>query len=542
MSLQLRPYQREAVDSLGAWFEENHDGNPLVVIPTAGGKSLIIATFVKEAIEAWPDTRVIVLTHVKELIAQNYAELIGFWPDAPAGIYSAGLGKRDLRSRILFAGIQSIHRRAYDLQRVDLVLVDEAHLIPRSTETTYGRFLADLLQINPHMRVVGFTATPFRLDSGLLHEGDGALFRSVAYEAHMRDLIEQSYLCPPISGHTLARINTDGIRTVAGEFNASQLEAAATDPDAVAGIVREVVAAGQDRRGWIVFGVGLEHCTMLRDGIRAAGISCEAIFGDTLPGERDRLVRDFKAQRIRCLVSVGVLTTGFNAKHVDLIALARPTKSTSLYVQMIGRGTRLSPGKENCLILDFGGNIERHGPVDAPRVKTPGEGGGEMPTKKCEARTVAGDWYDGCGADNLIAAVKCCGCGAPFPRESKVDTAASGHAILTSHIQPEWVEVSSVSYRRHEKPGKPASLCVTYMCGFVAHREWVCLEHTGIPRAKAVSWWQKRTRSGLVPNTVNEALVAFKALAKPAAIQVRPVGKFTEIVGTRFEPAMREVA
>lgn len=534
MTLALRQYQRDAVDGLNRWLETHRQGNPLVVIPTAGGKSLIIGTFIQKALGAWPDTRVIVLTHVKELIAQNYAELIGFWPDAPAGIYSAGLGKRDLRSRILFAGIQSIYRKAYDLQRVDLVLVDEAHLIPRSAETTYGRFLADLRQINPHLCIVGFTATPFRLDSGRLHEGDGALFSDIAYEVSMRELIEQGFLCPPISGHTLARINTDGIRTVAGEFNSQQLEAAATDPDVVEGIVKEVVAAGENRRGWIVFGVGLEHCTMLRDGIRALGVSCEAIFGNTQPGERDRLIRDFKAQRIRCLVSVGVLTTGFNAKHVDLIAIARPTKSTSLYVQMIGRGTRLFPGKENCLVLDFGGNIERHGPVDAPTVKRPGAGGGEMPTKPCADRVIGGEQIEGCGADNLIAAVKCCGCGAPFARESKVDTKASARAVLSSHIAPEWVEVSSVSYRRHENPGKTPSLCVTYMCGFVAHREWVCLEHPGLPRSKAVTWWLKRTRSGLVPNTVNEALVAANALLQPEAIQIRPVGKFVEIVSARF--------
>ena len=223
----LRPYQREAIDTLYDWFSAN-SGNPLVVIPTAGGKSLIIATFVREAIEQWPDTRILILTHVKELISQNFQELIGFWPDAPAGIYSAGLGKRDLHARIIFAGIQSLHSKAYKLQRVDLVLVDECHLIPRSAETPYGKFLNDLRQINPYLKIVGFTATPFRLDSGLLHSGPDAVFSDIAYEANIRDLIEGGFLAPPVTQRALAQIDTSGVAVRGGEFMAGQLEAAAT--------------------------------------------------------------------------------------------------------------------------------------------------------------------------------------------------------------------------------------------------------------------------------------------------------------------------
>src|SRR5688572_4738220 len=155
----LRPYQRAAVDSIGEYFAE-HGGNPLVVIPTAGGKSLIMATFVREALQSWPDTRILIVTHVKELISQNFAEMVGIWPACPAGIYSAGIGLRQINAQVLFAGIQSIHRRAYQLQRVDLVLIDEAHLIPRTSDTMYRRFLRELAEINPYLKIVGFTATP----------------------------------------------------------------------------------------------------------------------------------------------------------------------------------------------------------------------------------------------------------------------------------------------------------------------------------------------------------------------------------------------
>jgi len=539
MTLALRPYQREAIDALYSWFNDN-DGNPLVVIPPGAGKSLVIATFIREALEAWPDTRVLVLTHVKELISQNFQELLGFWPDAPAGIQSAGLGKRDLHSRILFAGIQSIHKHAVTLQRVDLVLVDEAHLIPRNADTMYGRFLDQLRQINPYIKIVGFTATPYRLDSGMLHKGEGAVFSDVAYDAGIRDVIEQGYLTQPITQDALARINTDGIGTRGGEFIAGQLARAASDPEAVEAIAGEIVEAGRDRKGWIVFGCGVEHCTMLRDALRDRGVTCEAIYGKAAAADRDSIIAAFKRQEIQALVSVAVLTTGFNARHVDLIAIARPTKSVGLYIQMVGRGTRLSPGKTDCLVLDFGGNAQRHGPIDAPRVKAPGTGDADMPEKQCKDRVIGGFQITGCDAFNLIAAGKCISCGQPFARESKVDLTASAAAILTTHIKPEWLPVTDVMYRRHEKPGKPPSLCVTYLTGFNAHREWSCFEHTGPARMRAVQWWQKRAPATRVPNTVAEAMDNLTALRKPTQILVRKAGKYTEIVGVSFEPITQQ--
>ena len=172
MSLQLRPYQRAAIDAIYDYFGRA-SGHPVVVIPTAGGKSLVMAEFIREVLEAWPDQRILIITHVRELIGQNHAELLRLWPEAPAGIYSAGLKRREIDAQILFAGIQSIHRRAYDVQRADLILVDEAHLIPRRADTMYRRFLGDLATINPYLKVIGLTATPFRLDSGVLHEGPG---------------------------------------------------------------------------------------------------------------------------------------------------------------------------------------------------------------------------------------------------------------------------------------------------------------------------------------------------------------------------------
>ena len=518
--IQLRDYQESAIQGLYEFFSEN-DGNPLVIVPTGGGKSLIMCEFCRRAIADWPDTRILIITHVRELIRQSYVELLKLWPDAPAGIHSAGLGKRDVGSQIIIGGIQSMFRKAYELQRIDLVLIDECHLIGRNAESMYGRFLGELRQINPYLKLIGLSATPYRMDSGALHKGKDALFSDIAYEISIRDLIDQGYLCPPVTVRHLAQINTASVGTRMGEFNAVQLEAVAMDPETITAIADQAIQHGADRKGWLIFACGVDHAIALRDAIRERGIDSEAVFGHTPLQERDRIIRDFKTQRLRSICSVGTLTTGFDARHLDMIVLARPTKSVSLYVQMVGRGTRIFPGKENCLVLDHGGCVERHGPIDQPRVKAPSEGGGPAPFKVCPE----------CGAE-VPTALRECNCGFVFPPpKSEVDTVASAAAILSSQIQPEWVDVSDVSYRRHEKPGKPASLCCTYRCGMAWHREWVCFEHGGLPRQRAVQWWQKRAPATAVPNTVAEALANVSALAKPRQVLVRQSGKFTEVCG-----------
>lgn len=524
--LSLRPYQQAAVAAIYDYFGEKN-GHPLVVIPTAGGKSIVLASFIQGVLQQWPDQRLLVITHVRELIAQNFAEMIGLWPDAPAGIYSAGLGKREIAARVLFAGIQSIHRRAYEIQQCDLVLIDEAHLIPRASDTMYRRFLDTLARINPQLKVIGFTATPYRLDSGLLHEGDGRLFTDIAYEASIRDLIDQGYLCPLISKATDLTLDVGDVGSRGGEFVAGQLQAAVDRAPITQAALDEVMLHGQERRSWLLFCSGVEHASHVAEALRQRGVSCGTIFGDTPANERDRIVAGFKKGEIRALASMGVLTTGFNAPAVDLIAMLRPTKSAGLYVQMAGRGTRLAPGKQSCLVLDFAGNVARHGPIDAVKAKKPAAGEGVAPTKVCPA------------CDSILAAAvrQCPDCGYQFPPpEIKVEATATTLAILSA-ARPEWGEVSSIAFSRHEKPGKPPSLRVDYCCGLASHSEWICFEHTGYARQKAVAWWRSRSTAP-VPATIADALAQADALTKPAAILVRPSGRFTEILNYRFAPCI----
>jgi DNA repair protein RadD len=505
--LTLRPYQQAAITAIYGYFQENK-GNPIVILPTAAGKSLVAAAFIEGVLKSWPDQRILIVTHVRELIAQNHAEMIGLWPAAPAGIYSAGLGKREAQAPILFAGIQSIHRRAAEIGHTDLMLIDEAHLIPSNSSTMYRRFLDGLTRINPALKVIGLTATPFRVDSGMLHEGKNTLFTDIAYEAPVRDLIDAGYLSPLVSKQPATRLDVSKVGTRAGDFIQRDL-AAAVDKEAITrAAVTEIIAHGRNRKSWLAFCSGVEHARHVAEEFGRQGI-----------------IAAFKRGKIRALASMGVLTTGFNAPAVDLIALLRPTKSAGLYVQMVGRGTRLAPGKENCLVLDFAGNVRRHGPIDLVRPKRPGEaGGGEAPTKVCPE----------CDSIIALSAAECPDCGHVFSvRDVKIAPTAATLPVLSPKIQ--WLPVHGVSFSRHDKLGGLPSLKVTYSCGLKSYSEWVCIEHQGYARQKAAEWWRKRAPGCPVPLTVDQAIAEAARLARPSAISVRPSGRYVEISGHRFD-------
>ena len=525
--ITLRPYQEEAIHSTFKYFEEN-DGNPLIVLPTGTGKSVVIAEFCRQTLNQWPDTKIIVVTHVRELIKQNYDELKSLWPEAPAGINSAGLGKREYHPSIVFCGIQSVHRKASQFVKVDLVLIDEVHLVPRKTNTMYQRFLNNLKIMNPHMRVVGLTATPYRLDSGLLHTGKDSLFDAVAYEAELKDMVEGGYLTKLMSKQPKTRLDVSSVSIRGGEFVPGELERAVDRSDVNESVVREIVTLGADRKSWLIFCAGVKHATHIAEIVRGYGITCETIFGDTPTSQRDQIIRDFKQGKIRALASMGVLTTGFNAPIVDLLAVLRPTESTGLYIQIMGRGMRNSPGKSDCLVLDFAGNIARHGPVDRVNPKKPRQTDGEgvAPTKTCPK----------CQSIVFAGTSECPDCGYKWPPAPlAIDQTATTLPVMSMNAPAEWLKVNAVAYRQHKKAGNPDSMRVEYRCGLATYSEWVCFDHKGYPREKAMKWWQRRmTGPGILPSSVTDAIAKSDSIRKPVEIRVRKNGKYTEITEFRF--------
>lgn len=529
MTLKLRDYQSAAIAALYDYWSAQ-PGNPLLVLPTGAGKSLVMAALMQDLVERWPDMRLCCVTHVRELISQNYQELVSLWPWAPAGIYSAGLGRRETQSQILFAGIQSVRDRASHIGHVDVLLIDESHLIPRSADTSYGKFIAGLREINPDMKIVGLTATPFRLDSGRLDEADPRtpevppLFDQVAYEIGIRELIDRGYLAPLISKATATVLDVADVHRRGGEFIPGELQAAVNRSEVTVAAVDEIIRFGHDRRSWLAFCAGVEHAYAIRDEFRRRGVSSETIEGTMAARDRDRIIESFRAGRVRALTNANVLTTGFNVPAVDLLAMLRPTESAALYVQMTGRASRNAPGKTNALILDFAGNVARHGPVDSVRPKKPGAGGGDAPIKICPH----------CATIVHASVMICPDCGAEWERdpEPKHRGTADDAPILAS-AAPEWIAVSRRTFRRHEKPLSPSSVRVEYLCALTVHREWWCPEHTGYAREKFVKTWREHGGAVPVPATVDEAIARAGELAPTTEIRIRPSGKYFEIVGRR---------
>lgn len=522
--LKLRPYQQEAVDSVFQWFEgEGYDANPLIVLPTGTGKSLVLSEICKRSIAEYGDMKIVVVTHVMELIKQNYEELKSMWPSAPAGIYSAGVGRREHQFPITFCGIQSVHKKAVLFQKVDFVIVDEAHLIPRNADTMYRRFLEKLRIANPKLKIIGLTATPYRMDSGMLHRGDGALFDDICYEYSVLDAIKDEYLSNLVTKKTELELDTTGVHTRGGEFIAAELQDAVDVEGINQRAVEEIMGWGQTRKSWLIFGSGVQHCKHLAEMLVEEGITCETIFGDTPKDERANIISRFKKGEIRALCSMGVLTTGFNAPNVDMIAILRPTQSAGLFVQIVGRGMRLHPDKENCLILDFARNIQRHGPIDQIRGSTRDfrerteESAGPL-VKDCPE----------CMSIVHLACTECPDCGYVFPREVKIVSRASDLPVLSVAAPVQRLEVDDVLYSTHTKPGKPPSLKVSYVCGFLKYAEWVCLEHPGFASQKARAWWLRHAGT-TPPVTVKEALERKKELRRPEAIEVKKEGKYDRV-------------
>jgi DNA repair protein RadD len=561
MTWILRPYQREAIDATYAYWEEE-GGNPLVVLPTGTGKSGVAGTITRELCDNYRDMRIVNVTHVAELVEQNYKELVGMWEWAPAGVYSAGLNRRELGAQILFAGIQSVHKRVETLGAVDLLMVDEAHLIPRSAETMYGRFIAGLREANPDMRLLGLTATPYRTDSGRLDEGwtgrDGAeippMFDKVAYEYGIRTAIDDGYLKPLVSKATASAIDTSGVARRGGEFVAGALQAAADTDDLNRAIVEEALAYGSGRRSWLVFATGKEHAAHLRDELRRRGVSAECITDDTTTADRRRFIAAFKSYQLRALVNCGVLTTGFNHPGVDMIVAARPTESAGLYVQIAGRGTRpvyahgapietreqrlaaIAAGPcPNCLFLDFGGLVRRHGPIDMVQPRKPGKGGGDAPVKNCPQ----------CFSIIHASVMMCPDCGFEFERQlsDKITRTAAVGPIL-SKGEAAWKAVQQRRFYRHEKFGSPPSMRVEYSCGgggnlsaaTATFKEWIAFESEKAKR-KAASWWRQHGGLEPVPATTTEALNRARELSPVTEIRIEPDGKFWRITGRRHGDA-----
>ncbi len=548
--MRLRPYQSEAVDSVFYYFQERK-GNPIIAAPTGTGKSVIIASLIETIYKHYPTQRVMMLTHVKELIEQNFQKLLTLYPTAPAGIYSAGLKRKDLNTKITFAGIASVAKKPELFGHQDLIIIDECHLVSTKGSTMYRKFINALKKVNPHLKVIGLSATPFRLGLGYLTDGD--LFTDFCFNntgmLDFNKLLDEGYLSPLIPQKTKTVINVDNVHIRGGEFIEKELQEATDKEEITRAAVNEMLEQGADRDHWLIFATGIDHAMHVAEYLNEVGVPAAVVHSKMTPEERDLAIFGFKTGTYKALVNNNILTTGFDFPEIDLIGVIRPTNSPVLWVQLLGRGTRpvYAPGfnldtiegrlsamaascKQNCLVLDFAGNTPRLGPINDPKIPNKkGNRKGTAPVRVCEI----------CNTYNHASARICINCGFEFPREVKITAFASQQELIAKKELPvlEIFEVNRVVYKKHQKMGAPDSIKASYYCGLRLFNQWICIEHPGYAGKKARDFWNQAliNKDFEFPETTLEALKRINELKSPTHVRVWVNKKYPEILSYDYQ-------
>ena len=356
---KLRPYQADSVKAVIHYFRKQ-SSPAVIVLPTGAGKSLVIAELARLA-----KGRVLVLAHVKELVEQNHAKYEGY--GLKGAIFSAGLGRKETDQQVVFASVQSVVRNLDAFaNQFSLLVIDECHRVPDVKSSSYQKVISHLTELNPGIKVLGLTATPYRLGMGWIYQyhtrgqvrsEEPRFFRDCIFELPIRYLLDEGFLTPaklidaPVLSYDFSQLKPANT----GRYKEAELDLVIENAKrATPQIVRQIIQMGGERQGVMIFAATVRHAQEILGLL--PNDSSAIVIGDTPTPERDEIIQSFKNREIKYLVNVSVLTTGFDAPHVDLIAILRPTESVSLYQQIVGRGLRLSDNKSDCLVLDYAGN------------------------------------------------------------------------------------------------------------------------------------------------------------------------------------------
>lgn len=503
--MELRQYQTDCVQALWRCLRENRRARPLLVCPTGSGKSVIVAEIIRQIRLKRPEWRVLVLTHRKEIVKQN-AETYQRITGEAVGVVSAGLGLKIVRP-VTFANIQSIYKLKMPWE---VVIIDEAHLISGKPESMYSKFLAE----QNSFITLGLTATPYRMDHGFL-VGPGTLFTDIAYEISITGLIENGFLAPLYSVKR-EEIDTSQVMMRGNDFAQEALEQAAME--GVSKQIKDVLERTKDKKHVLVFCSGVKHALQV-----ATELGGECVHGGLAAFERDGRIRRFTEGTNKYLTNCDILTTGFDFPAIDCVVLLRPTLSTGLYVQMVGRGSRIAPGKSDCLILDYGGNIRRHGPIDQIHVDFKEKTAPEFsipPLKTCEH----------CGCVVHISVMICPACGEAFPKGSDKHKEMVPETAPIISNKTNGVEVLNVTYKVHYKPGGLPSFRTDYELetGESLSEFW-CFNHDGYAQQKACHLWGRFGGDAPPPRSSEEAERRARELKKPTRVRVQKDGKYLRL-------------
>lgn len=355
----LRPYQQEAVDNTISFFQKKRDP-AVIVLPTGAGKSLVIAELARIA-----KGRVLVLAHVKELVEQNHQKYESY--NLKAGVYSAGLNKKETTNKVIFGSIQSVARANKSFfDDFSLVIIDECHRVNPEDDSQYGDVIKLLKDKNEGLCILGLTATPYRLGMGWIyefnHQGElktqeQRFFKQCVFELPLEYMIRNKFLTQPVKIDIPCTCYDFSELTESGKmYSTTEVEELLNQQRRLTPlIIKNIIdiTESYDRKGTMIFSSTVKHAHEILECLPEG--QAKIILGETENSERDKIIEEFKEKKFKYLVNVSVLTTGFDAPHVDVIAILRPTESVSLYQQIIGRGLRLDENKVDCFVLDYTG-------------------------------------------------------------------------------------------------------------------------------------------------------------------------------------------
>lgn len=547
--MKLRYYQRDAIDSLHHWFANRPaEDHALIVLPTAAGKTIIFSHFIKEILAKDPTARFLVMAHRKELVEQAETKLKTVWPDAPVGVLAAGMKRFEIDSQILIASRDTLAspKRLDAVGSFDYMIIDEAHNVPPSSHTRYKKIITTLSDRNP-MKVMGCTATPYRMGQGYIYGNrKDHFFKGLAYSVSIPELIRNGFLCRlsayAVNEDAIIDAGAVALKFKNGDFKESELEKIAMVDDTILQVINDWIdnAYTKGRTATVFFCVSVLHAEKMTQCLKTYGIEAECVTGETPKDKREDVLKRFNAGSIHAICNVGVLTEGWDAPRADCVALLRPTQSVGLFVQMCGRGMRLHEEKDNCLLLDYGENVARHGCLDEiqPDQSSPAR----YHPKICS----------NCSAINLPSAKKCIECGQEFEGSKKFEelqtkkekevakrTKAERQAVLSDErekAKPRYKPVTDIyaTVTKSQNGSEYCQVIFTVKNEFFPKKMPLMFGH---PKAHhmAVRKWKKIAEKWGSPKQpwMAAELINSGAFENIAEIVLQKQGKYENVIGIR---------
>lgn len=553
-----RPYQRTTLDAL--WLALQHELAVLGELPCSAGKTIIFSKLIQRLLAENPSFRVLILLDRNILVTQSRDKLIAVAPELKddIGIVCASVtSEKDHSKRVTIASRQSLINQLDTFEPVNLVIVDEAHLMamPKEGEEPddqYGRILQRLWQYNSRARLLAVTATPYRLSEGYIfgrrHKGKlRPYFKELHHKITTGELEALGFLAP-LKGVTAVPddFNLDQVGFVAGEYNLGRLSDLMERQVHIASAVKAWKEHASDRKKTLAFCVTIRHAETLAKAFNDAGIPALAIHSELDPMENYTRMQALENGTARVFTSVAKLTTGMDVPDIDCILMCRATKSTALYKQKIGRGQRIAPGKTDCLVIDMVGNNEEHGTnLDKLKVRW-SSGNGEVQSnstvKECPE----------CEAELHIAVRICPECDFEFPRPQETEAHdPTMEGVEYGSLPPVSMKVKEMYLSEHISKKNERSILKIRLemekegdFRTITSNLWICFPedgYTGFAVEKGRTLWDTLSEGRVAyPESTKKALEHERELIMPDYATVDFSGRYPEVKGVEYREEVIE--